>query len=72
MKIKGRRGNYGKNLEFNFEAWKEVEVEAKTKEEAIQKAYDEVNAMDWDGCEVVDNMVTNLETGEVFYVKDSN
>ncbi|MBR4315077.1 MAG: hypothetical protein IKP66_09235 [Lachnospiraceae bacterium] len=61
-----------KTWNLTLQAWKEVEVEAKTKEEAIQKAYDEVNAMDWDGCEVVDNMVTNLETGEVFYVKDSN
>lgn len=61
-----------KTWNLTLQAWKEVEVEANTKEEAIQKAYDEVNAMDWDGCEVVDNMVTNLETGEVFYVKDNN
>ena len=61
-----------KTWNLTLQAWKEVEVEAETKEEAIQKAYDEVNAMDWDGCEVVDNTVTNLETGEVFYVKDNN
>lgn len=59
-----------KTWNLTLQAWKEVEVEAETKEEAIQKAYDEVNSLDWDGCEVVDNMVTNLETGEVFYVKE--
>lgn len=60
-----------KTWNLTLQAWKEVEVEAETKEEAIQKAYDEVNALDWDGYEIVDNMVTNLETGEVFYVKES-
>lgn len=60
-----------KTWNLTLQAWKEVEVEAETKEEAIQKAYDEVDALDWDGCEIVDNMITNLETGEVFYVKES-
>ena len=56
---------------LTVQAWKEVEVDADTKEEAIKKAYEETDSLEWDGCEILDGMVTNLDTGEVFYVKES-
>ena len=50
-------------------AWKEVEVEAESKEEAVKKAEDEVNMGDFDGIEVTDQTIQNLDDGIYYVVK---
>ena len=50
-------------------AWKEVEVEAESKEEAVKKAEDEVNMGDFDGIEVTDQTIRNLDDGIYYVVK---
>ena len=48
-------------------AW--TEVEADSKEEAVKKAEDEVNTSDFDGIEVTDQTIENLDDGIYYVVK---
>ena len=50
-------------------AWTEVEVEAESKEEAVKKAKDEVIMGDFDGVEVTDQTIQNLDDGIYYVVK---
>lgn len=50
-------------------AWIEVEVEAESKEEAVEKAENEVNMGDFDGIEVTDQTIQNLDDGIYYAVK---
>jgi hypothetical protein len=51
-------------------AWTEVEVEAESKEEAVKKAIDEVDiSSDFDGIEVTDQTIQNLDDGIYYAVK---
>lgn len=50
-------------------AWTEVEVEAESKEEAVLKAENEINASDFDGIEVTDQTIQNLDDGIYYVVK---
>ena len=47
--------------------WREIEVEADSKEEAVKKAEEEIDMIDFDGMEVTDNTIQNLDDGR-FYV----
>lgn len=50
-------------------AWTEVEVEAESKEEAVKKAEDDVIMGDFDGIEVTDQTIQNLDDGIYYVVK---
>ncbi len=50
-------------------AWTEVEVEAESKEEAVKKAENEVIMGDFDGIEVTDQTIQNLDDGIYYVVK---
>ena len=53
-------------------AWTEVEVEAESKEEAVEKAENEVNIGDFDGIEVTDQTIQNLDDGIYYVVRRKN
>ena len=52
-----------------LEAFKEVEVEADSPEEAVEAACDEVNSWNWDGVDIIDNRIVNLDEGVTYVLK---
>lgn len=52
-----------------LEAWTEIEVEADTKEEAVRKAEEQI-LCDFDNISVTDNIITNLDDGCRYQLKE--